>query len=842
MRRTSTTFLITISLTSVLASVVFASSLLGLFPNHQQCQIAARKALAETLALHCTQALSRHDARMIKECLETAVRRNTDLTAVRFEKANGEVLLHVGDNSNQDKHQSENVEVSLFENSREYGELVLTFRSTSAGNLLAILASPLVRFTLFVVGVCGLVFQFYLKRVLQYLDPSAVVPNRVRMTLDTLAEGLVVLDENSRIALVNQTIATIFGKDIGEFQGLNFSDFSWRQRDAIADDDLPWETCIREARVVSGLVMELDITDTQSRKFRVNCSPICHGNDKCQGALVSLDDVTALEDRTIELARMLDRLRESREQIRQQNQQLLRLATLDPLTSAFNRRYLFEQIDAYWTDNQKHGRTFSCIMADIDHFKCINDSHGHAMGDFVLKRTVELFQATVRPTDLVGRYGGEEFCVVLPDCDLATATKMADEVRRRIQENDFQGLRVTASFGIASTGEQVSSADVLMELADRALYMAKRTGRNRVVHCEQLDELEEANNLSAADPCAADELHYPAIPFQTVAALTAALAYRDVETAQHSRRVADWCFAMGSEMMSISKAYILENAALLHDIGKIGVPDRVLLKPGALTAEEWELMKLHDRIGVEIIRSTFACDELTEIVQYHHARFGGDDANAGELCGKNLPLGARILTIADSFDAMVSDRVYRKGLTREVAFQELRRCAGTQFDPDLVEWFIDLVNRTEAVRSFNESEASVSSVDKQAALRLGMQIEDLAQALDERNAGRLRGIASEIGETASTFEVAQIAELAEQLRGESNEETDWVKVIELTIELMEMCRTAQMSHLNTDLSQNQLTLEALRARRRRMLESGELAEECMLGAGRALAALESVPG
>ncbi len=828
MRRISTTALITISLTSILASVVFASSLLGLFPNDAETRIAGRKALAESLALHCTQAISRRDAGMIKETLETAVRRNGDLISARFEKSNGDILLQAGPSVNleQGTHGYDIVNVPLFANAQEYGRLILAFQS-SGTSFRAVLKSPILRFALFLTVICGLVFQLYLKRVLKHLDPSAVVPNRVRMTLDTLAEGLVVLDDKCQVVLVNQAIATILGKGLAELQGLHLSDFTWRLRDAHQEDELPWEVCIRECRVVSGVIMELELTTSSCRKFRVTCSPISHDKAGCQGALVSLDDVTALEDRTLELTKMLEKLRESREQIRQQNQQLLTLATRDPLTSAFNRRHLFEQLDVCWSISQESGEGFSCIMADIDHFKCINDGHGHAVGDLVLKKTVELFHAVVRPKDIVGRYGGEEFCIVLPDTDLATATELAEEIRCRIQDHDFQGLRVTASFGIASTSPHVTSSECLMELADRSLYMAKRTGRNRVVSCEQLEELEAANDVSAVDPVMAGEHHHAAIPFQTVAALTAALAYRDVETAQHSRRVADWCFAMGSEMMSISKAYILENAALLHDIGKIGVPDRVLLKPGALTEEEWELMKMHDRIGVEIIRSTFACDELTEIVQYHHAKYGGDLSDQDELYGKDLPLGARILTVADSFDAMISDRVYRKGLPRDVAFQELRRCAGTQFDPDLVEHFIDLVRRTTAVRQFDESAPPVSGVDKQTALRLGMQIEDLAQALDERDAARLSGIASEIGETATNFEVSQVAELAEELRGESFDNTDWVKVIELTIDLMEMCRTAQMSHLNTDVNQNQLTLETLRARRRKLLSAGALNEEAM---------------
>ena len=294
--------------------------------------------------------------------------------------------------------------------------------------------------------------------------------------------------------------------------------------------------------------------------------------------------------------------------------------------------------------------------------------------------------------------------------------------------------------------------------------------------------------------------HEPAIPFQTVAALTAALAYRDIATAQHSRRVADNCFKMGSELMTISESYILENAALLHDIGKIGVPDSVLLKPGALTDDEWEIMQTHDRIGVEIIRSTFACDGLTDIVENHHARYSGSDEEPNLPKGHEIPLGARILTIADSFDAMISDRVYRKGLSQEAVFAELRRCSGTQFDPELVEIFISMILQQE--NQVVTDHTAIATVDKQTALRLGIQIEDLAQALDDQDRQRLASIAEAIATTASSHNVPEVARLAYELKESAKMDDHWVENLGLTIELMELCRMTQQTHLSVATQQN----------------------------------------
>jgi HPt (histidine-containing phosphotransfer) domain-containing protein len=215
-----------------------------------------------------------------------------------------------------------------------------------------------------------------------------------------------------------------------------------------------------------------------------------------------------------------------------------------------------------------------------------------------------------------------------------------------------------------------------------------------------------------------------------------------------------------------------------------------------LTDKEWQIMKTHDRIGVEIIRSTFACDELNIIVESHHVRYSGTDDEHDFPTGKDIPLGARILTIADSYDAMVSDRVYRKGCSQESAFAELRRCSGTQFDPDLAELFIEMVLKNEADVVANGASSALAPVDKQTALRLGIQIEDLAQALDDQDRERLVSIAAAIAETATQHEVPEVVKLASELQEAATNDEEWVEYLGLTIDLMELCRLTQQTHLS----------------------------------------------
>ena len=208
-------------------------------------------------------------------------------------------------------------------------------------------------------------------------------------------------------------------------------------------------------------------------------------------------------------------------------------------------------------------------------------------------------------------------------------------------------------------------------------------------------------------------------------------------------------------------------------------------------------MKTHDTIGVEIIKSTFACDELTEIVEHHHTRYGGTPGDDARPSGERIPLGARILTIADSYDAMVSDRVYRKGLSLQQAIDELRRCAGKQFDPKLVETFIAMIETRKSRNS--EGTSSQNAIQKQAALRLGVQMEYLAEAVDDQDLQRIQALANHIAETADDFEVQSISNAARILVEQTDDDPDLVECLNMTLELMELCRQTQASHLTLSI-------------------------------------------
>jgi putative nucleotidyltransferase with HDIG domain len=285
------------------------------------------------------------------------------------------------------------------------------------------------------------------------------------------------------------------------------------------------------------------------------------------------------------------------------------------------------------------------------------------------------------------------------------------------------------------------------------------------------------------EPAAPPAPPEPAVPFGAVTALMSALRYRDAATAAHSQRVADLCVMLGKGRMSVRECFVLEVAALLHDIGKLGVPDAILLKPGPLTEEEWKLMRAHDRMGAEIVSAALGSQELTRIVQTHHAWFGGSTRDAGLPAGQDIPLAARILTICDAFDAMTSDRVYRKGRTRAAAFEELRRCAGRQFDPELVEQFITLLSAQEPSREVAPPNAE-AAVDRARG-----QAEQLAMALEAQDLALVRAMAGRMAATANRDGLGDVVKAASELEHSVATHPDLDELTRQVNELVGLCRS-----------------------------------------------------
>jgi diguanylate cyclase (GGDEF)-like protein/putative nucleotidyltransferase with HDIG domain len=386
-------------------------------------------------------------------------------------------------------------------------------------------------------------------------------------------------------------------------------------------------------------------------------------------------------------------------------------AHTDELTGLFNHRYFHERLDEEISRCSRFGDIFSLLFLDMDLFKAYNDIYGHLAGDDMLKQIGQYTKNSIRGIDMAFRYGGDEFTVILPQASLEDACKVAERIRKKIEvEMDSKGAPLTCSLGMASWPTDGVMREEIIHAADAALYYAKQMGRNRICLASEI----MASDVSSVGAKPEKE---PGI-LSTIYALAATVDAKDHYTYGHSKKVSKYATDI-AEALGYSQERIatLRAAALLHDIGKIGVSDRVLTKSGPLSDEDWEPIRAHPKLGVAILKHVESLSGCLAAIQYHHERYDGTGYPAG-LKGENIPLDARIMAVADSYDAMTSLRPYRQGkFSTEQALAELKRCAGAQFDPNIIEVFLSLTEselakkanlkepRTEQVSSLNPQEA-----------------------------------------------------------------------------------------------------------------------------------------
>ena len=369
--------------------------------------------------------------------------------------------------------------------------------------------------------------------------------------------------------------------------------------------------------------------------------------------------------------------------------QLSDAASTDHLTGLLNRRGFQSAIEAEVSRAERTDQPFSLLLGDCDFFKHLNDSLGHQAGDQALLMIGRMLDADKRGMDIAARIGGEEFALVLPGADQTEAFAMAERLRARVAEIFVsQPLPLTMSFGVATYPTHSHAADGLLRAADEALYAAKALGRDRsVLHSAEIEDILASRE---AGQRTGEEAH-----LATVLGLAQALDLRDSGTARHSQTVGRYCELMGRELgLSRDRIERLRLAGLLHDIGKIGVPDSILGKPGALTDEEYEQMRKHPEIGARILAGS-GLDDIRSWVLAHHERPDGRGYPKG-LVDVEIPLEAKLLAVGDSYEAMTSDRVYRRSIGIEAAREELRACRGTQFDPRVVDAFLRALDREES--------------------------------------------------------------------------------------------------------------------------------------------------
>ncbi len=367
-------------------------------------------------------------------------------------------------------------------------------------------------------------------------------------------------------------------------------------------------------------------------------------------------------------------------------EQLAKLANVDELTGLYNHRFFQDALSKHVKLSQKLNVPVCLLFMDIDYFKYYNDLYGHQAGDHILSKIGFLLNKNLRPQDIAARYGGDELAVILPDTSEEQSLAIAEKIRSEVENTRFAGEeaqpngQITVSIGVSCLPDKAKSKKELINSSDDALYRAKFFNKNRVeTYYSVLEELKAE----------IDDRHIDLI--SSIKTLISVVNAKDRYTYGHVERVVILCDLVSEKIgLTEQERKILKYGAYLHDIGKIEVPQEVLNKKMPLTDEEWDMLKQHPATGAEIIKPVDSLREVLPLILYHHERYDGK-GYPNQLKGESIPYLVRILTVADSFDAMTSDRPYKHGKTYDEAIIELKKCRGSQFDPDITDTFIEVI-------------------------------------------------------------------------------------------------------------------------------------------------------
>ena len=467
---------------------------------------------------------------------------------------------------------------------------------------------------------------------------------RYRELVENQGEGVAITDNSSRVTFANPAAHDIFGTPPGELIGRSFNEFIVNKSKLS-----PLKNLLYKSR--SKVTFEVEAAHVTGKRLTLNVTATPRFNKKGELSEIFAIFWDITDKKTAE-------------------GEIQYLNFHDKLTGLYNRAYFEEQLRLL--DTGKH-LPISIIMGDVNGLKLVNDAFGHQEGDKLLIRISQMLQTFSRKRDIVARWGGDEFAIVLPKTPERVAMGICERIKKVCQETDKTRIPPSIALGVATKeGLAQDIEEVLGEAEDR-MY------RNKLV-----------GGKSARG--------------SIISSLQKTLGERTHETEKHAWRLQNLSQKMGQALhLPDSELDELLLVAVMHDIGKVAIPDNILKNPGKLSPEDWEIMKKHPEIGYRIAKSSCELSHIAEAILYHHERWDGTGYPEG-LKGANIPLISRIVSIVDSYDVMTNGRPYKAAISKQEALRELKRCAGTQFDPELVSVFCKVMSGMEGIRDEEAAE------------------------------------------------------------------------------------------------------------------------------------------
>lgn len=490
MTRLRSVFRLSLAISALFCTILVGLDLAGWIPSGEDELSRHRAGVAEALMTQTAFSVALDDRARIRTLFEIAVQRDEEIASLGLRGERGRLLVATREHRagwlpmREGEEPDTQVRLPIYNDGSLWANLEVRFRPAPPRALVAsVWSRPATRIVLATLVLGVLANVFLLRRVFRFLDPSSVVPTRVRTALDAMTEGVVLVDPEERVVLANTAFRDSAEESEASVVGMRLSSLQWMTEGQTPEAQaLPWTVAMARGEAVEGTRLELASANASGPRtiLRVSASPIQDAWQRTRGAVVSCSDVTELERNRAALEQALVELEKSQDEIRLQNEELEVLARLDPLTGLANRRTFMEWLEVRFGTSKSERTPLALVIVDIDHFKQVNDLHGHSTGDQVIQSLADALKRRSSDLDLACRYGGEEFCLALVGRSEEEVDAEIEALRAEIADEGFSATPVTASFGIASLSRRYRRPLDLIDAADKALYASKENGRDRV--------------------------------------------------------------------------------------------------------------------------------------------------------------------------------------------------------------------------------------------------------------------------------------------------------------------------------------------------------------------------